>query len=172
MKLTAQRPNDVAVEAFGGRPLRIEFGAPVVSLIEVDGHPDSAKIATEWREEFTFDREFELPFVSHIDLPPALLSVSEPWTITALCDGEPNPKIMVRLANVDFATNVGAQQQRLRKLRKAALAIFLVGIAGSIIAGLISQNPAIGSPFFIFGSMIALVMFGITIGRFEYIEEF
>ena len=170
LKLTAQRPNDVAVEAFGGRPLRIEFGTSVVSLIEIGGHPDATKIAADWRDEFAVDRVIELPFVDFIELPPALLSVSEPWTITVLCDGDPDPQVTVKLANVDFITTAGAQR-RLRRFRRVAYAVFLVGIFAGTVTGL-ATDVFTGSAVVGYTALIAACIPMLAVVRFGYLEEF
>ena len=107
IQFSARRPRDITADLFNGRPLRVQFDAPVVSLLAVSGHPDGQIVVAKWQESF-FEpgsgrlRQPAPKWTSYIDLPPALLSVNEAWLVSVICDGEPQPRPESHLTNVDW----------------------------------------------------------------------
>lgn len=128
VSLTAQRPHDVDVAAFNSKALRINFGAQVVSLVSVEGHPDGHEVAEAWRNQFYETGSGLLKPVRpewprYVDLPPGLISVSVPWTLTVLCDGSPTTTIPGHLTDVDWTTQASSTSMSSAQLILSAAVI-------------------------------------------------
>lgn len=130
LEIAVRTRYDVTPADFNDQPLRIDFGVPVVSLLSVDGHPLSNTYSNAWHTmHYTKSpgtpRRPLVVLPAHLDIPAALLSTRQPWTITALCDKQPIPTLGTELTNVDFVL-VNRIERRLKRF------LILAAAAGTI----------------------------------------
>ncbi|MFD5831013.1 hypothetical protein [Lentzea sp. NPDC060358] len=121
---------DIAPSAFGGKPLELEFGVPVLALFEHESHPGRPAV--------------RMPKVNVVGtalhISPALLTRRHRLRYTVLLDGKPNFRPIGEL--VDVAVHVGGAPVRLPLIQRLGIAGLLMPIITLIgLSALVPETP-------------------------------
>ncbi len=136
---------DIAAAAFGGRPLELEFGAPVLGMLEWQADAGRAAVRPP---------EVEVTGTA-LHLGPSLLTRRHRLRYTVLLDGEPDFRPVGDLVDVTVR-----QERAPQALTTVRLTATLAGLAGVIISIILMATTGKDSPATQMAALSVVVLLG------------